>query len=276
MCSTTHILDIALCCIAARTDDDDGNVLHNSRWRAEPLMDKSWTNTELQKRLRPMAEGGDKDFLSGQRTWLEQRQFTYNAVAALPPQSPLARAIEREFAAILPPWATWGDADTDAGSDARTSNGGGELHGERGGEEGAGAPRPHAGGAAGGGGPQPRAHNGASSSSHGQAGGGRPALIQAWRAANGTKHVAARAAPQLSTDATQPAYRYRTAGDGEPLVCGPYTLVFGADGAIVSMTDSVADNSDNSDANGSRQWATAAHPLFRVWYQGIDHADVKR
>ena len=116
MCSTTHILDIALCCIAARTDDDDGNVLHNSRWRAEPLMDKSWTNTELQKRLRPMAEGGDKDFLSGQRTWLEQRQFTYNAVAALPPQSPLARAIEREFAAILPPWATWGDADTDAGA----------------------------------------------------------------------------------------------------------------------------------------------------------------
>ena len=65
MCSTTHILYIALCyCIAARTDDDDGNVLHNSRWRAEPLMDKSWTNTELQKRLRPLAEGGDKDVQS--------------------------------------------------------------------------------------------------------------------------------------------------------------------------------------------------------------------
>ena len=43
----------------------------------------------------------DTQFATAVLTWREQRQFTANAIAALPPNSPLARAISKETTAIL-------------------------------------------------------------------------------------------------------------------------------------------------------------------------------
>jgi hypothetical protein len=152
-------------------------------WNGGHIRSKSWSNPELAHSLQT-----DKEFQTAVLTWKEQRSFVTNAVAALPPQSPLARAIAAEFAQIMP--------SPPAATAAATAGGG---SGAEGGAE------------------------------EGQAGG------------------------------------YEEVAVGAPVACGPYTLVFRPDGAIESMAD-----------GGGADYASPAAPLARVWYQGIDHADVKR
>ena len=71
------------------------NAEHTWGWNGGDLRRNSWKNENLAYSL-----AHDRQFQTAVVTWLEQRTFVRNAVAALPPHSPLATAISKEFDTI--------------------------------------------------------------------------------------------------------------------------------------------------------------------------------
>lgn len=67
---------------------------HTWGWNGGDTRRHSWSNEELAKSLADHSV--KNDFWTSTGTWKEQRAFIANAVAALPPQSPLAQAIKAE------------------------------------------------------------------------------------------------------------------------------------------------------------------------------------
>lgn len=70
---------------------------HTWGWNGGNVRTRSWTNKELQRSLRT-----DSDFSTSVLTWIEQRNFIKNAVAALPVGSKLAVAVAEALPALEP------------------------------------------------------------------------------------------------------------------------------------------------------------------------------
>jgi hypothetical protein len=68
---------------------------HTWGWNGGDTRRHSWSNPQLKESLAT-----NPQFQTAVLTWVEQRAFIRNAVAALPSASPLARAVTAEFAAI--------------------------------------------------------------------------------------------------------------------------------------------------------------------------------
>jgi len=68
---------------------------HTWGWNGGDIRRKSWANEELAHSLAT-----DTQFQTAVLTWLEQRSFIHNAVAALPATSPLAAAVRAEMALV--------------------------------------------------------------------------------------------------------------------------------------------------------------------------------
>lgn len=91
---------------------------HTWGWDGEKIKSAAWSNPELEAAL---ARGGANSsyFNSAVYTWLEQRAFLTNAVAALPTGSSLRTAVDTELAALEPrPLGgvarAWADVQRDA------------------------------------------------------------------------------------------------------------------------------------------------------------------
>lgn len=70
---------------------------HTWGWNGGDVRTRSWKNAQLQHSLKT-----DKDFSTSVLTWIEQRNFIKNAVAALPPSSKLAARLAGELPLIEP------------------------------------------------------------------------------------------------------------------------------------------------------------------------------
>ena len=86
---------------------------HTWGWDGAQIKSEAWSNRELTAALR-----NGTYFQTAVWTWLEQRSFLTNAVAALPPGSRLAVAIAAELAELEPrPFRAAGFVDVAAGPD---------------------------------------------------------------------------------------------------------------------------------------------------------------